>query len=57
MLTTPTSQIFVAKWRKIALKGSAATKEHFLDLCRLLDHPTPAAVDADGTTFTSANKG
>jgi type II restriction/modification system DNA methylase subunit YeeA len=47
-----TPQSFVAKWRKVALKESAAAKEHFLDLCRLLDHPTPAGADAEGTTFT-----
>ena len=47
-----TPQSFVAKWRKVALKESAAAKEHFLDLCRLLDHPTPADADAKGTTFT-----
>ena len=47
-----TPQTFVAKWRKATLKESAAAKEHFLDLCRLLDHPTPADVDAEGTTFT-----
>ena len=45
-------QTFVAKWRRTTLKESAAAKEHFLDLCRLLDHPTPADVDAEGTTFT-----
>ena len=47
-----TPRTFVAKWRKVALKESAAAKEHFIDLCRLLDHPTPADADADGTTFT-----
>jgi hypothetical protein len=47
-----TPQTFVAKWRKTTLKESAAANEHFLDLCRLLDHPTPADVDAEGTTFT-----
>jgi hypothetical protein len=47
-----TPQSFVAKWRKVTLKESAAAKEHFLDLCRLLDHPTPADADAEGTTFT-----
>ena len=52
MPTTLTPQTFVAKWRKATLKESAAANEHFLDLCRLLDHPTPADVDAEGTTFT-----
>jgi type II restriction/modification system DNA methylase subunit YeeA len=52
MPPTLTPQAFVAKWRKVTLKESAATKEHFLDLCSLLGHPTPAAVDAEGTHFT-----
>ena len=43
---TLTPQTFVAKWRKVTLKESAATKEHFLDLCGLVGHPTPAAADA-----------
>ena len=47
-----TPQTFVAKWRKTTLKESAAAKEHFLDLCQLIDHPTPATVDAEGTSFT-----
>ena len=45
-------QTFVAKWRKATLKESAAAKEHFLDLCYLVDHPTPASADAEGTSFT-----
>ena len=47
-----TPQTFVAKWRKTTLKESAAANEHFLDLCQLVDHPTPASVDAEGTMFT-----
>ena len=47
-----TPQTFVAKWRKATLKESAAAKEHFLDLCQLADHPTPAMADAEGTSFT-----
>jgi hypothetical protein len=42
-----TLQAFVAKWRKAALKESAAAKEHFLDLCQLIGHPTPAATDSE----------
>ncbi len=51
-MATLTPHAFVAKWRKVTLKESAATKEHFLDLCSLLGHPTPAAADAEGTHFT-----
>ena len=47
-----TPQTFVAKWRKTTLKESAAANEHFLDLCQLADHPTPAMADAEGTSFT-----
>lgn len=43
---------FVAKWSKVNLKESAAAQEHFIDLCRLLDHPTRAEADADGSSFT-----
>jgi hypothetical protein len=39
--TLITPQTFAAKWRKAALKESAAAKERFLDLCRLLNRPTP----------------
>ena len=43
---------FIAKWRNVALKERSASQEHFLDLCRLLDHPTPAAMDPTGDSFT-----
>ena len=33
---------FIAKWRASELKESAASQEHFIDLCRLLGEPTPA---------------
>ena len=32
---------FIAKWHQNAQKESAASKEHFADLCRLLGVPTP----------------
>jgi hypothetical protein len=38
-----TLQAFVAKWRKAALKESAAAVEPFLDLCQLIGHPTSSA--------------
>jgi len=47
MSPTLTSQAFVAKWRKAALKESAAAKEHFLDLCQLIGHPSPGAPEAE----------
>ena len=32
---------FIAKWRASELKERSASQEHFIDLCRLLDEPTP----------------
>ncbi|MBE2235397.1 MAG: class I SAM-dependent DNA methyltransferase [Anaerolinea sp.] len=52
MPPTLTPQAFVAKWRKSELKESAADREHFIDLCRLIGHETPAEADATGVTFT-----
>jgi hypothetical protein len=49
-LVTP--QEFVRKWKDNALSERAAAQEHFIDLCRLLGHPTPAEVDQLGTDFT-----
>jgi hypothetical protein len=42
---------FIAKWKKAELKERAAAQEHFIDLCRLVGHPTPAEADATGSTF------
>lgn len=33
------------------LKERSAAQEHFIDLCRLLNHPTPAEADPTGATF------
>ena len=52
MLPTLSPQEFVAKWRKATLKESAAAQEHFIDLCHLVGHPTPAEADPTGQTFT-----
>ncbi|MGD9029610.1 MAG: class I SAM-dependent DNA methyltransferase [Anaerolineae bacterium] len=43
---------FVDKWRKAELKESSAAQEHFIDLCRMLGHPTPAEADPEGKWFT-----
>jgi hypothetical protein len=45
-------QEFVGKWRNVQLKERSAAQEHFLDLCQLLQHPTPAEFDPTGQTFT-----
>ncbi|HAS83096.1 MAG TPA: class I SAM-dependent DNA methyltransferase [Verrucomicrobia bacterium] len=42
---------FITKWRKVELKERSAAQEHFLDLCRVFDHPTPAAADPTGEMF------
>jgi len=43
---------FIAKWSKANLSERAASQQHFLDLCELLDHPKPASLDPTGETFT-----
>jgi hypothetical protein len=45
-------QAFVAKWRDVTLKERSSSQEHFIDLCRLLGHPTPAEFDPMGERFT-----
>jgi len=52
MRPTLSPQEFVAKWRKATLKERSAAQEHFIDLCRLVGHPTPAEADPTGQTFT-----
>jgi hypothetical protein len=52
MPPTLSAQEFVAKWRSSSLRENAAYVEHFLDLCHLIGHETPADVDKHGTTFT-----
>ena len=42
---------FIAKWRASELKESSASQEHFIDLCRLLDEPTPADADPTGEHY------
>ena len=34
-----------------ALKERSASQEHFIDLCHLLDEPTPAEADPSGDTY------
>lgn len=42
---------FIAKWKNAELKESAASQEQFIDLCRLLDEPTPAEADPKGDWY------
>ena len=48
---TVTPAAFIAKWRASELKESSAAQEHFIDLCRLLDEPTPAEGDPTGERY------
>ena len=42
---------FITKWRASELKERSASQEHFIDLCRLLDEPTPAEADPIGDHY------
>ncbi len=43
---------FIAKWQRSALTERSAAQQHFLDLCAVLDEPTPATADPDGSSYT-----
>jgi len=43
---------FISKWKASTLKERSASQEHFLDLCRLIGHPSPAMSDPTGDHFT-----
>ena len=47
---------FLDKWRQVELKERAAAQEHFLDLCRLLELPTPAEADPEREGSDSADE-
>ena len=42
---------FITKWRASELKERSASQEYFIDLCRLLDEPTPVEADPTGETY------
>ena len=45
-------QDFVAKWQNISFGEKQASQEMFLDICALVDHPTPVAFgDPEAFTF------
>ena len=46
-----TAAEFISKWRASELKERSASQEHFIDLCRLLDEPTPAEADPTGESY------
>jgi type II restriction/modification system DNA methylase subunit YeeA len=43
---------FIAKWQPVTLRERAGSQEHFLDLCALVGHETPAKLDPVGKDFT-----
>ena len=43
---------FVQKWSASERRERANAQEHFVDLCRVLDQPTPAQADPAGTSYT-----
>ena len=51
MVATVTPGKFIAKWRASELKERSAAQEHFIDLCRLLEEPTPAEADPTGEHY------
>ena len=46
-----TAAEFIAKWSAVALNERAVAQEHFIDLCRLLEEPTPAEADPTGEDY------
>jgi hypothetical protein len=42
---------FIRKWQGSTLRERQFCQEHFIDLCRLVDHPTPAEADRTGEIF------
>ncbi len=42
---------FIKKWNAVTQTEKAVSQSHFIDLCRLLDEPTPVDVDPDGEWY------
>jgi hypothetical protein len=42
---------FAAKWKANTTKEIAGSKEHFIDLCRMLGYPTPTELDPTGDYY------
>ena len=42
---------FAKKWGDSTLKERSGYQEHFIDLCRLVEHPTPGELDPSGASF------
>jgi type II restriction/modification system DNA methylase subunit YeeA len=46
------AQEFVYKWKQSELRERASSQEHFIDVCHLIGHETPAEADPVGEWFT-----
>jgi hypothetical protein len=46
-----TPQDFVNKWKPVKAREKQTYQEHFIDLCRLVGHPTPIEYDPSAQTF------
>lgn len=46
-----TPQEFIKKWRPVALTERQTAQEHFIDLCRLVGHPTPVESDPTSESY------
>jgi len=44
---------FQRKWIGVELKERSASQEHFLDICRVIGHQTPAEMDPTGDSSRS----
>ena len=42
---------FIRKWRRAELNERSGAQQHFLDLCRVLDEPSPAEADPAGAFY------
>ncbi len=43
---------FIAKWQRSTLTERSAAQQHFLDLCAILNEPTPATADPENAHYT-----
>ena len=46
-----TPEQFIKKWKSSTLTERAASQSHFIDLCVLLDEPTPTDIDPTGENY------
>ncbi len=43
---------FIQRWQRSTRTERSGAQEHFLDLCALVGHQTPAQLDPNGDFFT-----